>query len=263
VTPVDERLDLAHNSPVIVADPDDRDFLALGSRIDNPEFGCALHVSDDGGRSWVPSNPVTALPEGSERCYAPELAFGPEGELFFLFLGLQGPGNTPVGAYIASSKDRGRSFSPPRQVLGAERYMVRMAMDRTQGARGRLHLIWLEATSDPPLGGLGPPPNPILAAHSDDGGATWSRPVRVSDPDRPRAVAPAVAVGPDHRVHVIYYDLVDDARDYQGLAGPTWEGTWTLVASSSRDGGRTFSPGAVVDNGLVPPQRVMVIFCCV
>jgi len=64
-----------------------------------------------------------------------------------------------------------------------------------------------------------------------------------------------------HRaVHVLYYDLRDDARDYQGLSGPPWEGNWSLVMSSSLDGGETFGPGGVVSEEVVPPERVMLIF---
>jgi hypothetical protein len=146
-------------------------------------------------------------------------------------------------------------------VLGPENYMVRMAIDRSQGDNGRIHLVWLQAGADPPLGGLpSGVPNPILAAYSDDGGQTFSEPVQVSDPDRPRAVAPAVAVGDGGDVHVAYYDLRDDAVDYQGLEGGPWPGEWSMVVSTSTDGGRQFSPGVVVDDGLVPPGRVMLIF---
>lgn len=135
-----------------------------------------------------------------------------------------------------------------------------MAIDRTLGVTGRMHLVWVKATSDPPLGGFGPPPNPILAMQSDDGGKTFSKPVQVSDPNRARVVAPALAIGPGHAVHVAYYDLKDDAVDYQGLAGPVWEETWSLVVATSRDGGRRFGRGVVAEAAVVPPERVMLIF---
>jgi hypothetical protein len=257
VTPVDQRRNLAHNSPTVLADPDEPRFVALATRLDNPDFGCALHLSGDGGRSWVPAQPVPKLPDGAEKCYAPELAFDAGGVLYYLFIGLAGQGNSPVGTFLVTSPDRGATFSAPMRVLGPERYMVRLAVDRS---RGRLHLVWLEARSDPPLGGLPAPPNPIMAAHSDDGGRTFSPPVQVSDPRRQRVVAPAVALGPDQRVHVLYYDLEDDARDYQGLEGPTWEGRWSVVLSTSADGGRRFGPGVVVDEDLAPPERVMLIY---
>ncbi|HUP71094.1 MAG TPA: sialidase family protein [Acidimicrobiales bacterium] len=251
---------VANTSPVIAVDPTDRRFMVLAHRVDGPDFSCGLQVSGDGGRGWIPAVPVPKLPEGAEKCYAPEVAFDAKGTLYYLFIGLAGPGNSPMGVYISVSKTKGATFSAPRQVLPGERYMVRMAIDPSIGAQGRMHLVWLEARSDPPLGGLAPPPNPIMAAYSDDGGRTFSTARQISDPQRPHAVAPALALGPDHAVHVVYYDLVDDARDYQGLEGPPWDGTWSLVMASSSDGGRTFSRGVVVDDDIVPPERVMLIF---
>jgi len=120
--------------------------------------------------------------------------------------------------------------------------------------------VWLHANTDPPLGGLAPPPNPILAAHSDDGGKSFSKPVHVNDPERGLSVAPALALGENHAVHVLYYDLQDDRRDYQGLEGPTWEGRWSLVSTTSSDGGNRFRRGVVVDDRLKPPERVMLIY---
>lgn len=260
VTAVDERVELGNNSPTVLAHPHDARMLVLASRVDHPDFSCALHVSGDGGRSWLPVNPVPTLPEGAEKCYAPEVAFDRDGLLYYLFVGLQGGGNSPMGAFLVTSADRGRTFSAPRRVLGPERYMVRLGIHAGSATKGRLHLVWLEALSDPPLGGLPPPPNPIMSASSEDGGATWSGPVQVSDPARRRVVAPAIAVAPDGSVRVAYYDLEDDARDYQGLEGPTWEGTWSVVVSASVDGGRTFGPGVAVDEDVVPTERVMLIF---
>ncbi|MGH9283075.1 MAG: sialidase family protein, partial [Acidimicrobiales bacterium] len=259
VSGLDERLQLSHNSPSLRVDPTRPAFVVLANRLDNPEFGCTLHLSGDGGRSWIPVKPVPRLPEGVDSCYAPEVAFDRDGLLHYLFVGLAGAGNAPVGAWMVTTGDRGRTFSDPRQVLGPERYMARMALDPTSGSRGRIHLAWLEAGSDPPLGGLPAPPNPIMSAWSDDGGRTFSTPVQLSDPSR-RVVAPALALGPDGAVHVLFYDLEDDARDYQGLDGPVWDGRWSLHLATSRDGGESFAEPVEVEGGIVPTERVMLIF---
>lgn len=257
----DLRPPQAHNSPQMAVDPTDEEFMALANRLDNPDFSCALQLSADGGRGWVPADPVPQLPEEAEKCYAPQVAFDADGTLHYLFVGLAGPGNHPVGVYLTSSDDGGRSFSPPRKVLGEGNYQVRMTIDRSMGERGRIHLVWLQTTAEPSLGGLPSPPNPLVAAHSDNGGETFSEPVEVSDPQRQlRAVAPAVAVGAEGTLHVAYYDLQDDARDYQGLEGPAWDGNWSVVTAASRDGGETFAEPVVVDDALVPPERVMLIF---
>jgi hypothetical protein len=260
VTAMNQAVGPANNSPTLLADPGDARFVVLANRLDAPDFGCTLHVSGDGGQRWAPVQPVPQLPEGAEKCYAPEVAFDARGVLYYLFVGLAGRGNEPMGAFLTTSDDRGRTFTPPRQILGPLNFAVRMAIDPDLGDTGRLHLVWIKATSDPPLGGFGPPPNPILAAYSDDGGHTFSEPVQVNDAERVRVVAPALSLGPDHAVHVSYYDLKNDRVDYQGLEGPVWQDTWSIVLASSSDGGQQFGPGRVIEDSVVPPERVMLIF---
>ncbi|MGH9224809.1 MAG: sialidase family protein [Acidimicrobiales bacterium] len=260
MTPTNLAYTPANNSPVLAADPTDGRFVVAAHRVDAPVFGCGLQVSGDGGRGWVGVDPVPVLPEGADVCYAPEVAFDRKGTLFYLFVGLQGLGNEPMGVFLTTSSDRGRTFSSPRQVLGEQNYQVRLAIDRGIGERGRLYLVWLHSSSDPPLGGLLDEPNPILSAYSDDGGVTLSTPVQISDPTRRRAVGPSLVLARDHAVHVAHYDLQDDARDYQGLEGPAWDGTWSVVVTTSTDRGRTFTAGTVVDDMIAPPGRVMLIY---
>lgn len=250
----------ASNTPTIVADPTNPDFVVIANRLDAPDFGCALQVSGDGGRTWQPANPISEVPEGADKCYAGQAAFDRDGTLYYLFVGLREPGNQPMGTFITTSEDRARTFSAPREVLGEFNYSVRLAIDRTRGDSGRIHLVWVHAPEGPATGGFRAPPNPIRAAHSDDGGATFSEPVQVSDPARQRVAGPALALGPDGTSYVAYYDLEDDRRDYRGLEGPTWDGTWSLVVTASPDGGGTFGAGVAVDDGIVPHERVMLIF---
>lgn len=259
VTPMDLRIKASNNSPTLAVDPTDERFVVLANRQDAP-FSCSLHLSGNGGRSWITATPALKLPDRAATCYGPEVAFDRFGKLYFLFVGLAAESNRPIGIFLTTSDDRGRSFTAPRQVLGAERFFVRMVLDPEMGKRGRIHLVWLHALSPPSLGGLPVPANPIMASYSDDGGSTFSDPVQISDPARERVVAPTVALGSGHSIHVLYYDLEQDARDYHGLEGPTWEGTWSLVIASSRDGGVRFGEGVVVEASVVPPERPMLIF---
>jgi len=255
-TATDLREPSSFNSPMLLADPTEPRFVVLAHRQDAPEFGCGLQASGDGGRTFVPANPVPSVPEGADRCYAPEVVFDSQGRLHYLFVTLVGEGNNPVGVYLTTSTDRAQSFDRPRLVLGPSHYQVRMAID----GRDRIHLVWLKAFTDAALGGLTPDPNPLFTAYSDDGGRTFSAPVRVSDPGRPRAVAPALVVGRGSAVHIAYYDLQEDVRDYQGLEGPAWDGEWSVVVTSSPDRGRTWEPGVVVTDEVLPPGRVMLIY---
>jgi hypothetical protein len=249
---------LANNSPELGLDPRASEFVAAAHRQDAPRFGCGLAVSGSGGQGWRPVNPVTELPEGAKTCYAPEVSFGPQGRLHYLFAALQGRGNEPLGVFLASSDDRGKSFAEPRQVLDEHNFSARLAVDRSAGERGRLYLSWLDATSDPPLGAMPPPPNPIRFAASTDGGQTWSEPLQINPEGQQRVAGPTMSVD-DGMVYIAYYDLKQDRRDYKGLAGPVYDGTWSLVLARSTDGGETFTT-TVVDDKVRPAQRVMLIF---
>lgn len=246
------------NSPMVASDPTDRRFMVMVANISGSGYSCRFELSGDAGRRWVGTNPVPTLPTGVEECFAPEAAFDREGRLYILFVGLHTKGHIPYGAYLIHSDNRGQSFSAPRQVLGPNVFGVRMAIE-AQAGRGRIHLAWLEARGELPTGGLPPGPNPILVAHSDDGGEAFSEPVQASEPNRARVVAPALALRPGGGVSVLYYDLGDDVRDYQGLDGPAWDGTWSLVLSSAPAAGAAFDRHSLVDGGIVPLDRVPLI----
>lgn len=259
-TAINLQREQAQNSPALAAHPHHREIVVMAHRVDGPQFDCALSISGDSGRTWVPLRPVPRLPEGAERCYAPEVAFDAKGTLYYLFVGLHGSGNRPMGAFLTTSADAGRTFRPPRQVLGPDRFMVRLAIDTERQTGGRVHLVWLEPGSEPLLGGFPSTPNPIMASFSDDGGRTFSRAQQVNHPLHQRVVAPAVAIGQRGALHVAYYDLKDDVRDYQGLEGPAWDGTWSVVMATSTEGGGRFELHSVIDVDVVPPERVMLIF---
>jgi hypothetical protein len=71
----------------------------------------------------------------------------------------------------------------------------------------------------------------ILAIRSDDGGDTWSAPVRVND-DPPGALQffPWIAIDPQGYVHVVWYDRRHDDVDLD------------VYYALSTDGGATFRP---------------------
>lgn len=257
-TPTVQSARPAANSPVLAVDPHDDQMVAMATRVDAPDYGCTFELSGDGGRRWLPISVFDTLPAGAEKCFAPDVGFDGSGRLYYLFVGLTGTGNRPMGVYLTFSDDRGRTFSAPRQVLGALNFGVRMAIDPTKGRHGRVHLAWIKAVADVGLGGFGTPPNPIMAAFSDDGGQTLSEPVQVSDGDRSLVLAPALTIGPDHAVHVAYYDLGRDKIDYYGLEGPVWDGSWSVVVATSTDSGRGYGRGRVVDAGVRTNERVMV-----
>lgn len=247
----------AHNSPTVVQNPVDPTNLAISNRIDSPLFSCALHVSFDGGATWAQE--ALPVPKGEEpKCYAPEVAFSSDGTLYLSFVTLKGLGNVPNAVWIVSSQDGGQTLSRPRRALGPLSFQVRLTASPSKP--DHLQLTWLSAETTATLA-FPETGNPIMWATSEDGGATWSEPARVSDPRRERVVAPSPAVMEGDRAWILFLDLGDDRLDYagahQGLGGPPYKGYWSLVLARTDDGGRTWSE-SVVDERLVPTERFVV-----
>ena len=244
----------AHNSPTLARNPRRPAELAVTSRIDTPRFSCALRVSPDGGRSWRSTR--VPIPAGEQRkCYAPDVAFGPDGTLYMSYVTLRGIGNVPNAVWLARSRDGGRTLEPPRRVAGPLAFQVRLAVD--PAAPGTLYVTWLQAREVGPLR-FTAPGNPIVASSSTDGGRTWSRPARVSSAARGRVLAGTPRVGRDGELYVAYLDLGDDRLDYEGghdaLGGPPHPGPFTLVVSRSRDRGATWEE-SVADDAIRPTRR--------
>ncbi|MGH9281552.1 MAG: sialidase family protein [Acidimicrobiales bacterium] len=249
----------ANNSPTLARDPLDPDHLVVVNRIDLPQYSCALHESRDGGRTWEAGTiPFPDGEERPERCFAPDAVFDSEGALYVSFVTLIGLGNSPNALWVASRDRDATALGIPRRVEGPRTFQVRLVADpRTPGG---LYLTWLQADAVgvalfPNTG------NPVVLSTSDDGGETWSAPVRVSAPERQRVVAPSPAVGDPGQLWVLYLDLKDDRLDYHGghefRGGEPYGGTFSLVLARSSDDGATWDE-TVVDDAIVPNERFLV-----
>jgi len=249
----------SHNSPTLVRNPVRPANVVISNRIDTPRFACDLQVSSDGGANWTPT--AIPLPEGEEpKCFAPDAAFAPDGTLYLSFVTLKGRGNVPNAVWTASSTDGGRTLSKPVRAGGRLKFQVRLAVDPMSPRR--IHLTWLRA-ADVGFLKFTETGNPIQSIRSDDGGATWQKPVRVSDPSRARVVTPVPAVGSRGELYVLYVDLGEDRLDYEGghggKGGPPYRGRFGLVLARSRDQGKTWGE-FVVDRAIKPIDRFVALF---
>src|SRR3954452_6368237 len=247
----------AHNSPTLARNPVKPESLAVSSRIDTPNFSCALHVSQDGGGSWRQT--AIPAPKGEPaKCFAPDVAFSADGTLYYSFVTLAGRGNVPHAVWLSKSKDDGRTLSDPVRVHGPLAFQVRLAADPVNPKR--LYMTWLQARDVGVLKLTGPG-NPIQVTRSDDGGTSWQRPVRVSGAAHGRAIAPAPVVGRDGAVYVLYLDVGNDRLDYEGghrgRGGPPYPGPSELVLARSRDHGASWGE-SVAAKGLIPTKRFLV-----
>ena len=244
----------ALNSPTVARNPRDRTALVVVSRVDTPDFSCALHRSDDDGENWA----AVKLPVprgGASKCYTPDVAFSANGTLHLSYVTL-GRENAPEALWVVRSKDGGRTLSEPQRVSGPLAFQVRLAAHPSDP--DELLLTWLQARDVGPLGEFPAAGNPIVASRSGDGGASWSTPTPVSRPGRERALAPSAAVGSRGELHVLYLDVGEDRLDYEGdhgnEKGPPYSGRFSLVYARSVDGGRTWKE-SLVDDRIVPTER--------
>lgn len=240
----------ANNSPSAARNPRDRDNVVVVNRVDRPRFTATLHWSRDGGRSWRAT--ALPLPEGKDRPYAPDAAFASDGTLYVTYVNLAGRGNQPENLWIARSRDGGRTLAAPERVINELNFQSRL----TVGPSGDVHITYLRTTDVGTLSFFGPVT--VVATRSSDGGRTFSKPVLVSDGDRPRVGAASPVVDSDGDVVVLYEDFKEDVRDFANLSGPPWNRPFALVVSRSTDGGRTFSRGVEIESRVVPTKRFLV-----
>jgi hypothetical protein len=247
------------NSPTVAYNPAREGNVVVTYRKDRPGYSALLAYSFDGGESWQQT--VLPLPPGITGCtasqnepcpFAPDLAFAPDGTLYVTYVNLVGNGNRPDNLWISSSTDGGRTLSPPTRVAGALTFMPRVTVD----PEGRVYATWLQADEVGLLRYAGRPPE-IVTARSDDGGRTFSSPVRVSDPQRERVVAPSPVIDDDGHLVVMYQDLKANRRDFENQPGPAAELPFALVLTRSTDGGRTFVPGTELESDILATRRFL------
>jgi len=250
------------NSPKLAHNPTRPGNLVASVRMDRPGYSARLYWTEDGGATWTP----TALPlpadvpgcQGSEvkggPCpFGPDVAFAPDGTLFVLYVSLRGNGNDPSNMWMTTSTDGGHTLAPPVHVAGELTFQPRLVVD----PKGPVYVTYLQAFGTGNLSFTEPVPY-VVAIRSDDRGKTFSAPVRVSDESRPRVGGASPVIDGKGRLSVLYHDLKENRRDFSALPGPPDESPSALVVATSTDGGRTFSPGIEVDNGLIATRRFLI-----
>lgn len=200
--------------------------------------------SDDGGVTWSPPGAVNA--PSRTMVVAPSPAVGPDGSLLCAYLDLEGDSLDYLGAHqgqggppyagtwqliVARSTDGGRSWRdtvvdadlvPTQRIVVYLPEFPSVAVDR---ARGRVYVAYQSAF-------LGDSDVYLWTSH--DSGARFGSRVRVNDTpphDGTDQYLPALAVAPDGRLDVLYYDRRDDKANLANEVSLQW----------STDGGRTFS----------------------
>jgi hypothetical protein len=122
---------------------------------------------------------------------------------------------------------------PPCTIVRSDGVIVDLAVDYSSGPHhGRMYMTWQDHQDNPNGDDL------ILLSYSDDGGQTWSNPVKVndtpSDAFTDQAFEPTVHVNDDGVVAVSYYDFRNDVSGDGQLTTDEW-------IAHSHDGGATWA----------------------
>lgn len=217
-------------------------------------------ATHDGGDTW--ETPVVVSADLVENCgangmlqVAPAPAIGPDGEVFVVWQ--FGPyidlaGNASMTSQIAFSRslDGGATFSPvqflatfnnmrenPPVGYGKNRMndQPRIAVATTGVHRGRVYVTFYQSEQpvSSPVTAQSAVSSDIYITYSDDQGATWSAPSRITTPVPPTGVKrfwPTVAVRPGGDVDVVYME----SQEVQATPNPTDEECAVLVGGGQR-----------------------------
>lgn len=157
--------------------------------------------------------------------------------------------NAGGGIYVARSHDAGASFEEPMLAVETEDAGMEstyrsggmpfiVADDSAESAHvGNVYLAWQDTRDGD---------RDIWFARSTDGGETWSEPAKVSDaPAGTDQFFPAMSVGDDGIIDVVFYDRRNDADAHM----------LDLYYTYSDDGGLTWKPNVRVTEVSSDPDK--------
>lgn len=204
----------------MTADPYDARYVyAVWDRLMQNDTGPAYFArSSNGGASWEPARPIYD-PGVRNQTIGNLIVVLPSGRLVNVFTRISYPAGQVVRAWATAihSDDRGVTWSAPVQI--AEMLSVG-TVDPINGMRvrdgaivpaaaagpdGAVYVAWQDARFS--AGSV----DAIALARSDDGGITWSAPLRASALPNVAAFTPALRVDADGTLGLTYYDLRNDS----------------------------------------------------
>ena len=241
------------NEGWIAASLEDPDFLIAVAQDDMDPTGriCIAAISKDGGYSWE----EISLPEENKKFMAnfppdmtgndgfdPLALAGTNGKMYVMYTGY--PGGIP--GWIVSqhprlwvTKDKGKKWEGPTEILGNNIDHPRMAIDMTGGPyNGRLYFAWNESDDAIEKGKYH-----IFLHYSDDEGKSFAGPKELQCVEGGKLVMVDIMVLSDGTLIIPYYQFFYPLNDAKNEKQPFW-----ILTSS--DGGKTFvGPQKVIDIG--------------
>jgi len=238
-----------HFDPWLAAGPDGALHLVwLGHDGRGDQNAVIGYATSTDGRTWSEPRVIhdadVDCPDNAAGCLdKPMIAIAPRGarhagRIYVTYYGLGDGGSLR----LVTSDDGGQTFGDSVRV-GDSTYG-----DLWVDGRGRVHVVTVDGPDDADR--FGDPGNHVVYVRSDDGGATFSEPARVSaDDDGLPFYFSNATLAMDRR----------GARVYVAYPAGTPDGRWSLRLATSRDG-RTWTridvPGAACPNRMTPTLAV-------
>lgn len=203
-------------------------------------IGCGYAVSRDGGFTWsralIPSL-TTASGGRFNRATDPVAGTGPQGDLYLQTLCSVRGAFELAAVVLSRSTDGGRTWSAPFTVFESNSTLLFpdknwLAVNDYAGTPtfGRLVSTWTNFHRNAAGATIG---NPVVAAVSDDRGATWSPAAEITPLGSSNQGTQPVFL-PDGSLLVVYIAFINPSNVAQ----------FSLLAKRSLDGGRTFPAAA-------------------
>src|SRR5215207_8242982 len=243
------------NEPSVAVDPRNSDIIVAGSNDDCAEIQngsgnvwAGYYRSTDGGDNWVsslvPGYPAdtsafgTASPAHGSCAAAgdPTQSFDGAGHLYYGFSCFNRVKPTNGSIYVARYDNDGASYVRTLRVergtpsvWGLFQDKINIAADQSTGTptAGNVYVAWARYAGQAAN-------NVVLFSRSTDGGATFSRPVRLTGGHAEEQFAD-IAVGPQGAVYVTYREIAHQKSTQNRIR-----------ITRSTDGGQTFSAPTTV-----------------
>jgi hypothetical protein len=223
--------DAFNDKDAVTADPLDSHFVyAVWDRLTTSGIGPSYFArSIDGAVSWEPARAIYD-PGVNNQTIGNVLVVLPNGILVDLFTELDATNATAFTAFLGviRSMDNGVTWSAPIRIAdllavgtrdpdtGAPVRDSALLAEIAVGLDGSLDVVWQDSRF------TGGAHDGIALARSNDGGLSWSAPVRVNASANVAAFSPMVTVRGDGTIGVTYYDFRSNTSDRTTLPTDYW-----------------------------------------